>query len=79
MSSGITLEVAKKHLEAWLEAELELTTHQSYTIGSRTLTKADLGEVRQQIEFWNNWVLKLNNASKNKGRNSVRRAIPRDL
>lgn len=77
--AGITLEKASMHLDAWLEAELELTTHQSYTIGSRTLTKADLGEVRKQIEYWNNWVLKLNNASKNKGRNRVMRAVPRDL
>ena len=35
---GITLEIAQKHLDAWLEAELACTTNQSYTIGSRTLT-----------------------------------------
>ena len=26
MAHGITLEIAKKHLDAWLEAELEVTT-----------------------------------------------------
>ena len=36
--AGISLEIARKHLSAWLEAELEVTTHQSYTIGSRSLT-----------------------------------------
>lgn len=50
--AGISLEIARKHLSAWLEAELEVTTHQSYTIGSRSLTKADLADIRQQIEFW---------------------------
>ena len=40
--AGITLKIAKKHLNAWLEAELEVTTNQSYTIGSRSLTRADL-------------------------------------
>ena len=54
--AGISLEIARKHLSAWLEAELEVTTHQSYTIGSRSLTKADLADIRQQIEFWKNEV-----------------------
>ena len=55
------IEIARHHLNAWLEAELELTTHQSYKIGSRSLTKADLGEIRKQIEFWQNRVAQLGN------------------
>ena len=35
--AGITLETAKRHLDAWLEAELAVTNAQSYTIGSRTM------------------------------------------
>lgn len=77
--AGYTLETAKKHLEAWLEAELEVTTHQSYTIGTRSLTKANLAEIRKQIQFWKNEVTKLENIAKHKGRNRVMRAIPRDL
>ena len=61
--AGISLEIARKHLSAWLEAELEVTTHQSYTIGSRSLTKADLADIRQQIEFWKNEVARLENAA----------------
>ena len=49
---GITLEIAQKHLDAWLEAELACTTNQSYTIGSRTLTRADLAEIRNTIKYW---------------------------
>lgn len=77
--AGISLEIARKHLSAWLEAELEVTTHQSYTIGSRSLTKANLGEIRQQIEFWNNEVARLETIERHGGRNSVVRAVPRDL
>lgn len=40
--AGITLKIAQKHLNAWLEAELLVTTNQSYTIGSRSLTRATL-------------------------------------
>lgn len=77
--AGISLEIAKKHLSAWLEAELEVTTHQSYTIGSRSLTKADLADIRQQIRFWKNEVERLENIGKRGGRNRVLRVIPRDL
>lgn len=77
--AGVTLEIAKKHLNAWLTAELEVTTHQSYTIGSRSLTKANLSEIRKQIQFWENEVARLENISKRGGRNRVFRAVPRDL
>lgn len=79
MASGINLEIAKKHLDAWLTAELEVTTHQSYTIGSRSLTKANLSEIRKQIEFWQDQVAQLENIEKRGGRNRVFRAVPRDL
>lgn len=79
MANGISLEIAKKHLDAWLTAELEVTTHQSYTIGSRSLTKANLSEIRQQIECWRNQVARLENIEKRGGRNRVFRAVPRDL
>lgn len=79
MAIGISLEIAKKHLDAWLTAELEVTTHQSYTIGSRSLTKANLSEIRKQIEFWQDQVAQLENIEKRGGRNRVFRAVPRDL
>lgn len=73
------LEIAKKHLDAWLTAELEVTTHQSYTIGSRSLTKANLSQIREQIQYWQNEVARLENIEKGHGRNRVMRAVPRDL
>lgn len=79
MAAGITLETAERHLDAWLEAELAVTNAQSYTIGSRTMTKANLGEIRKSIEYWKGKVNALENAAKYGGRNRVRRAVPRDL
>lgn len=35
--AAITLEVAKKHLETWLEAETEVAINQAYTIGVNPL------------------------------------------
>ena len=77
--STISLEVAKKHLEAWLEAELSVTVNQSYTIGSRSLTRANLSEIRKQIEFWNNKVQSLENVRERRSRNRIYRFVPRDL
>lgn len=78
-SYGITLEVAQKHLEEWMEAELEVTTHQSYQLGSRTLTMADLGDIRETIDYWEKKVAALLTAQKNGGRGRVRRVVLRDL
>lgn len=77
--AAITLEVAKKHLETWLDAETEVAINQAYTIGGKSFTRADLGEIRRQIEYWSNKVSALENVAKNKGRNRVYRIVPRDL
>ncbi len=77
--AGITLEEARKHLDLWLDAEVAIATSQSYTIGTRSLTRANLKEVRDQIKFWQNKVAELENVAARKGRNRVYRAVPRDL
>lgn len=77
--AGITLEIAKKHLEEWLNAELTVTTNQSYSIGTRSLTRANLAEIRKQIEYWNGKVIQLENQQKHNGRNRAYRFVPRDL
>lgn len=71
------LERARFHLDAWYKAELAISTGQSYTIGSRNVTRANLGEVMKQIEYWKNQV----NLLENYGgvRRRAKRYIPRDL
>jgi hypothetical protein len=50
---AVTLEQAQAQLNAWLACSLAIATgNQSHQIGIRTFTKADAGEVREQIEFW---------------------------
>ena len=77
--AAITVEMAKKHLDMWLEAESEVAINQSYTIGGKSFTRADLGEIRKQIEYWDNKVQELENIAKRKGRNRLYRVVPRDL
>lgn len=77
--AGITLEAAQKHLDVWLEAEMTVATGQSYTIGSRTLTRANLTEIRNAIEYWNGKVQKLENIQRKGGRSRIKRGVIRDL
>jgi hypothetical protein len=46
------LATAKSHLDAFLAADLAVATGQSYSIGSRTLTRANLVEIRGAISYW---------------------------
>lgn len=80
--SVITKEMAEKHLKAWLDAELAVTTGQSYSIGSRQLTRVNISEIRKQIEYWKNELVKLEMRENGKKINSSRRIqgiIPRDF
>lgn len=76
---GITLERAQKHLDEWMEAELEVTTHQSYKLGSKTLTLADLDMIGKRIAYWEGKVEQLKAQEASGGRNRMYRAVPRDF
>ena len=75
---GITLDMAQDHLEEWLTAEMEITTHQSYRLRDQTLTMADLDAVRRSIEYWQGMVAKLEAQQNGGPRNRVFRAVPKD-
>lgn len=75
----VTLERAKLHLGAWLDAELACSTGQSYTIGSRSLTRANLPEIHKQIEYWEKRVKVLEIEEKGGRIRRSKRFIPRDL
>lgn len=57
--AGTTLAAAEAQLTLWIEASAAVAGSQSYTIGNRSLTRADLGEIREMIEFWETRVARL--------------------
>lgn len=58
--AGITLEIAEQRLADYLAAELAVLGGQSYTImGSRSMTRANLAEIREGIRFWRSEVQEL--------------------
>lgn len=65
--AGITLAQAEAQLAAWLAASTAVASGQSYTIGTRQLTRADASEIRENVEYWDAKVKALDS-----GRSGVR-------
>ena len=57
--AGITLAQAEAQLESWLAASTAVANNQSYSIAGRSLTRANANEIRQQIDYWQGWVTRL--------------------
>lgn len=72
-----TLEEAKNMLAGWVEAESVVMTGQSYRIGTRQLSRANLKEIAERINFWRNEVSRLEGGRRPGAR--VIRIVPRDL
>lgn len=73
---GIPYEVARKKLDALLEALDMVLTGQSYTIGSRSLTRANLSDIEEAIAYWSDIVTKCESGVAGI---RIQRAIPQDF
>lgn len=71
--AGITLAQAEAKLQTWLDAEDKVAAGQSYSINGRSLTRADLGEIRNTIDYWEKKVQRLS-----RGGMRVTYAVPGD-
>ena len=65
--AGITLAQAEAKLSSWMAADDAVASGQSYSIGGRSLTRANAGEIRDNIDYWERKVIRLSN-----GRGGVR-------
>jgi hypothetical protein len=72
--SSVTIAQAKEMLNKYIEAEKAVLLNQSYTIGTRTYTRANLSAVRKGRTEWQKAV---NQLSGNGGMR-VRRVLFRD-
>ena len=50
--AGITLTQAEEQLALWIAANTAVASGQEYTIGSRSLSRVDAAEIREQLQFW---------------------------
>lgn len=72
-------ELCQQKLNTWLAAEEAVATGQSYQIGNRMLTRADLKQIREQMEYWAGKLAQAEAEEKNGGRNRAYRAVIRDV
>lgn len=69
-------ELCQKKLNTWMKAEEAIATGQSYQIGSRMLTRADLKQVREEMEYWAGKLAEASVEEKHGGRNRSYRPWP---
>lgn len=79
-SIQLRLDRAKQRLDLYYDAETKiLAGAQSYAIGTRNLTRANLAEIRKEIDALENQVLEWQNALTVGTRNRTFRVLYRDL
>ncbi len=66
--AGITLAQAEARLATYLAAEEAVLSGQSYTIGDRALTRADLAKIQEGIKAWDERVKTLSGSAIGAGR-----------
>ena len=62
---SITLQIAKDALIAWIKADLSVAKGQSYSMNGRTLTLANIREIREQVHYWERRVAAFSRANYN--------------
>ena len=60
----ITLQTAKDALNAWITADLSVAKGQSYSMNGRSITLANIREIREQIHYWERRISALSNPNK---------------
>lgn len=66
--AGITLTQAETQLAAYVSAETKVLQGQAYEISGRRLTRANLAEIRDGMDFWDKKVKELTNSASGHGR-----------
>lgn len=70
----LTLATAQTQLDLWIAADSAVAQGQSYSIGARSLSRANAAEITNKINYWSNLVEKFTRDGI-----QVRRVVPRDL
>lgn len=71
-------ELCQTKLNTWLAAEEAIATGQSYQIGTRSLTRADLESVREEMEYWAQKLSEAVAEEQTGGRNRMFHFVARD-
>ncbi len=72
-------EFCQQRMKIWADAEAAIATGQSYQIGTRNLTRANLKQVREELEYWAVKLAEVEAEEKSAGRNQMFHFVPRDM
>lgn len=61
----LTSAQAQTAFDAWIAADLAVAKGQSYSMNGRTLTLANVKEIREQIQYWERRLAVLQSANQN--------------
>ncbi|MCT4543284.1 MAG: DUF6148 family protein [Vallitalea sp.] len=79
MANNERLSKAKERLNAYYDAELAILSGQEYKMGSKSLKRADLAQIRESIRELEKAVDELKFKEKTGARRRAFRVTPRDL
>ena len=71
--------ICQEKVTMWLQAEDAVALGQSYVIGDRELTRANLNAIRDELKYWLDQLALVENADEVNGRNKAYRAVLRDV
>ncbi len=60
---SITLSQAQAALDAWIAADIAVAKGKSYSMNGRTLSLAEVKDIREQIQYWERRVAALQSNS----------------
>ncbi len=72
-------EFCRQRLKLWTDAEAVIATGQRYQIEGRSLTRADLYDVKKEMEYWAGKLAEAEAEEKSGGRNQMFHFVARDL
>ena len=72
-------EFCRRKLNTWLAAEEAIATGQRYQIDDRSLTRADLYDVRKELEYWAGKLAEAESEEQNGGSIRAYHFVPRDV
>lgn len=70
--------LCEQKLNTWLAAEEAIATGQSYQMGTRMLTRANLKQVREEMEYWAGKLAEAEAAEQRGDRNRIFQFVPQD-
>jgi len=76
--ASVSLSTAISMRDAWINAEQSVMKGQSISIQGREVRRADLGEIREAVQYWSKITRQLDRKKRGKGSMRISGIVPMD-